>query len=272
MWAYNFMQHALWSGLIIATTCGIISVFVVLRRAAFATHALGHMSLTGAAGFALINSPIIAGQLVLNLICAVIMGLMGDKIKKNDLAVGVVLTFVLGLGAYFLFLFQNNYAGGVMSILFGNILAVSLAQIYLLLVLSIIILIILLIITRPLLFASIDPIVASSKNVQVRFLSVVFFVLLALTVSMACQIVGALLVFVMLVLPGAIGIQWGNSICKITTISVIVANFSVVLALTIAYYFNLPVSFCITSILSFAYMLKICKSVLNNIACHIDVK
>lgn len=256
MWAYSFMQHALLSGLIIATICGIISVFVVLRRVAFATHALGHMSLTGAAGSALLGSSMITGQLTLNLICAVIMGLMGNKIKKNDLAVGVVLTFVLGLGAYFLFLFQNNYAGGVMSILFGNILAVSLAQIYLLLALSMIILIILLIIARPLLFASIDPIVASSKNVHLRFLSVVFFMLLALTVSMACQIVGALLVFVMLIIPGAIGIQWGNTIFKITAISVIVANFSVVLALIIAYYFNLPVSFCITSILSFAYIIR----------------
>ncbi|MBP9742537.1 MAG: metal ABC transporter permease [Burkholderiales bacterium] len=254
MWAYSFMQHALWSGLIIATVCGIMSVFIVLRRSAFAAHALGHMSITGAAAAALLGQSIIIGQLVLNLICALIMGVIGDKVKKNDLAVGVVLTFVLGCGAYFLFLFQNNYAGGVMSILFGNILAVSVSQIYILSGLSTIILAIIVVIARPLLFASIDPVIASSKNVPLRYLTIIFFMLLALTVSMACQIVGALLVFVMLVIPGAIGIQWGGSIYKIILISIIAANSSVILALIIAYNFNLPVSFCITTILSLGYI------------------
>jgi zinc/manganese transport system permease protein len=264
MWVYDFMQHALYAGLIIATVCGVVSVFVVLRRSAFAAHALGHMSLTGAAGAALIGVSAITGQLLLNILCAIIMGLMGDKVKKNDLAVGVVLTFVLGLGAYFLFLFQNNYAGSVMSILFGNILAVSSQQIYILLVLAVIILLTLAIVVRPLIFASIDPVLANSKNVAVKFLAVLFFVLLALTVSMACQIVGALLVFVMLIIPGAIGMQWGDSIYKITFISVVVANLTVVIALYIAYYFNLPTSVCITMILSLIYFLGILRGHLRH--------
>jgi zinc/manganese transport system permease protein len=264
MWVYDFMQHALYAGLIIATVCGVVSVFVVLRRSAFAAHALGHMSLTGAAGAALIGVSAITGQLLLNILCAIIMGLMGDKVKKNDLAVGVVLTFVLGLGAYFLFLFQNNYAGSVMSILFGNILAVSSQQIYILLVLAVIILLTLAIVVRPLIFASIDPVLANSKNVAVKFLAVLFFVLLALTVSMACQIVGALLVFVMLIIPGAIGMQWGDSIYKITFISVVVANLTVVIALYIAYYFNLPTSVCITMILSLIYFLGILRGYLRH--------
>ena len=121
MWAYSFMQNALLAGLMVAVVCGVVSVFVILRRTGFAAHALGHMSLTGAAGAALLGFPSLLGQLLLNSLAAVVMGLLGDKVKKNDLAFGVVLTFVLGLGAYFLFLFQNNYAGSVMSILFGNI-------------------------------------------------------------------------------------------------------------------------------------------------------
>lgn len=264
MWGYSFMQNALHAGLITATICGIVSVFVVLRRSAFAAHALGHMSLTGAAGAVLLGVSAMSGQLILNLICAVIMGLLGDKVKKNDLAVGVVLTFVLGLGAYFLFLFQNNYAGGVMNILFGNILAVSIEQIHVLWILGAVVLIVLCIFARPLLFASIDPILAQSKNVAVRFLAVLFFILLALTVSMACQIVGALLVFVLLIIPGAIGIQWGDGIYKIVLISVIAANLSVIIALYIAYHFNLPASFCITMLLSIGYFVGIIYKGIRN--------
>ncbi len=259
MWAYEFMQNALLSGLIVATICGIVSVFVVLRRTAFAAHALGHMSLTGAAGAALLGISGLVGQLLLNAVAAVAMGLMGEKVKKNDLAIGVVLTFVLGLGAYFLFLFQNNYAGSVMSILFGNIFAVSHVQLIQLSALAVLILLTMLIISRPLIFASIDPVVASSKNVPLKLLSVVFFLVLAVTVSMACQVVGALLVFVLLIIPGAIGMQWGRTITATILISVISANLAIIIALYISYIFDLPASFCITMLLCVGYFAGILK-------------
>lgn len=256
MWAYDFMQNAMLSGLIVATICGIVSVFVVLRRSAFAAHALSHMSLTGAALGMILGFSAIGGQLLVNLIAALVMGFLGDKIKKNDLAIGVVLTFVLGLGAYFLFLFQNNYSGGVLSILFGNILAVSKEQIYLLIGLSIGVLFILGIVARPLLFASIDPTLAQAKNLPTRFLSIIFFCIIAVTVSMACQIVGALLIFVLLIIPGAISGLWCDGFYKSVIVSVIVANASVFISLCIAYQFNLPTSFCITTLMCLIYAIS----------------
>lgn len=259
MWAYDFMQNALLSGLIVATISAIISVFVILRRTAFAAHSLSHMSLTGAALAMLLGFSAILGQLIVNLIAALFMGLLGNKIKKNDLAIGVVLTFVLGLGAYFLFLFQNNYSGGVLAILFGNILTVSNEQIYLLLALSLGILLVLLICARPLLFASIDPTLAVAKNVPVKLLSIVFFCILAVTVSMACQIVGALLIFVLLIIPGAIAELWCDGFYKSILLSIIVANISVVISLYFAYQFNLPTSFCITTLMSIFYALSYLK-------------
>lgn len=253
MWAYDFMLNALLAGVMAATTCALVSVFVVLRRTGFAAHALGHMSLTGAAGAALLGMPMMLGQLLFNVLAAMVMGFMGDKVRKNDLAVGVVLTFVLGLGAYFLFLFQNNYAGSVMSILFGNIFAVSREQLWQMLGLSLVVIAILIIISRPLIFSSIDPVVAAAKNLSLRLLSVVFFAVLAITVTMACQVVGVLLVFVLLIVPGAIGMQWGESMKGVIAISVIVANLAVVTALYFSYQFNLPASFCITMILCVSY-------------------
>lgn len=260
MWAYDFMQHAGLAGAIVATICGIVSVFVVLRRSAFAAHALSHMSLTGAALSMLLGFPAIFGQLVVNLIAALAMGLLGNKIKKNDLAIGVVLTFVLGLGTYFLFLFQNNYAGGVLDILFGNILLVSKEQIYLLLELSVGVLFILSICARPLLFASIEPTLAEAKNLPIKALSVIFFCILAITVSMACQVVGALLIFVLLIIPGAIAALWCDGLYKSMLVSVLVANISVFIALSLAYQLNLPISFCITTLMSLLYALSYLKS------------
>lgn len=81
MWAYSFMQNAIIGGIIIATVCGLISVFVILRRTAFAAHALGHMSLTGAAGAALLGFPSMLGQIILNVISAIIMDADGAQLS-----------------------------------------------------------------------------------------------------------------------------------------------------------------------------------------------
>ena len=253
VFAYSFMQNAFIAGSVIAFICGLISVFVILRRSAFAVHALGHTSLTGSAGAMLLGFSGITGQLVINLLAASIMGLLSDKLKKNDLIVGIVFTFFLGLGAYFLFLYHNNYAGGIMDVLFGNILAVSAHQIYVLLGLSAVILFVLLICLRPLLFLSIDPVLASSKKIPERFLNIIFFLLIAIAVSMGAQIVGALLVFVLMVLPGAIASQWCKGFYNMIFVSIAVSIASVWGALLIAYYFDLPTSFCITMLLCFTY-------------------
>ena len=183
MLEYDFMQHAFMAGTIIALICGIISVFVVLRRNAFAAHALSHTSLTGASGAMLIGFSTLTGQLALNIVAGIFMGIIGDKVKKNDLAVSIVLTFFLGLGTYFLFLYQNHYAGDIMGIFFGNILSVSITQIKVLLGLSVFVLILLCASGRQLLFASIDPVIAKAHHLSLRALSILFFIILAIAIS-----------------------------------------------------------------------------------------
>lgn len=257
MFEYDFMINAFLSGAIISIICGIVSYFVIVRRVAFAAHALGHISLTGAAGAAILGMPPMAGLLALNIVSAVIMGIIGDRIKKSDLAVGIVLTFFLGLGAYFLYLYQTGYSGGVMAIMFGDILAVSRNQIYLLIILGLIILLMLAVITRPLLFSSIDPTLAYAKLIPVRILSVLFFIIVAITVSMACQVVGALLIFALLVGPGAVASEVCDGFYSSVIVSVSVSLFTVLISLTLSFYINLPASFCITMIISFLYLLSV---------------
>ena len=260
MFEYSFMQNAFLAGTVIAIICGIVSYFVIIRRTAFAAHALGHISLTGAAGAVILGFSPMTGLLITNVISAIIMGFIGDKIKKSDLAIGIVLTFFLGLGAYFLYLYQTGYSGGVMAILFGDILSVSISQIYLLLVLASIIVAALLIITRPLLFSSIDPTLAAAKRLPIRFLSILFFILLAITVSMACQIVGALLIFALLIGPGAVASYLCDGFYRSIITSIAVSVVTVWLSLTVSFYLNLPTSFCITMFICVFYILSVIKN------------
>jgi zinc/manganese transport system permease protein len=263
MWEYEFMHNAFIASSIIATICGIISVFVVIRRTAFASHALSHTSLTGAAAASLVHLSPLSGELIVNILAASFMGLISPHIKKADLTIGVVLSFFLGLGVYFLFLFQNNYSGSVMSILFGNILVVSVIQIHELLFLGAIIVVVLLFILRSLLFASLDPTIALSQKIPLSKLNIIFFILLAITVSMACQIVGALLVFILLVIPGAIANDWCDGIYSSILLSVISANCATFFALVLAYKFDVPVSFCLSMLMTLFYSFRYVKYLKN---------
>ena len=260
MFSYSFMQYAFIAGTIIALVCGIISFFVIVRRLSFAAHALGHISLTGAAGAVLISMSAMTGQLIINIFAGILMGAFGDKIKKNDIAVGIVLTFFLGLGTYFLFLYQTGYSGSVMSILVGNILTVSLEQIYELLGLAIFTIFLLAIIARPLFISSLDPVFAESKNIPNKLLSMLLFIAIAITVSMACQVVGILLVFSLLIGPAAIATQWVDGFYKPIILSTIVSVVTVWSGIISAYYIDVPISFIITTIICGLYIIGILKN------------
>jgi len=259
VFSYTFMLYAFIAGTIIAVICGIISFFVIIRRLSFASHALGHISLTGASGAILLNLSAMTGQLVVNLIAGILMGAFGDKIKKNDIAVGIVLTFFLGLGTYFLFLYQSGYSGSVMSILVGNILTVTVEQIYMLLALAIFTVILLTIIARPLFISSIDPIFAESKQVSSKLISILLFICIAITVSMACQVVGILLVFSLLIGPAAIATQWIDGFYKPIILSTLISVFTVWSGIIAAYYVDIPVSFFITTTICILYLISILK-------------
>ncbi len=263
MFDYQFMQYAFIAGTIIAIVCGLISFFVIIRRLSFAAHALGHISLTGAAGAVLLQLSAMTGQLVINIVAGLVMGALGDKIKKNDIAIGIVLTFFLGLGTYFLFLYQAGYSGSIMSILVGSILTVSLDQIYVLIGLAIFTVALLILVTRPLFISSMDPVFAESKKVPNKLLSMILFVAIAITVSMACQVVGILLVFSLLIGPAAISTQWVDGFYKPILLSTLISVFTVWSGIIAAYYIDVPVSFFITTIISVLYVISIIKSKLS---------
>jgi zinc/manganese transport system permease protein len=130
------------------------------------------------------------------------ISLISKESRGRDLAIGIILTFALGLGILFLSLY-SGYAERVYAILFGDILGISQTDVQVTAVFGVITIVIVLILFRPLLFSSFDSQVAEARGVPVRSLAVGFLVLVAIAVSMSVQVVGVLLVFTLLVGPAA---------------------------------------------------------------------
>ena len=253
MWQYPFMVNAFEAGTIIAIVAGIIGYFVVLRRSAFATHALGHVGFSGAAGAVLLGVNPVYGLLLFTSSGALGMGLLGKRASTRDVEIGTVLAFMLGLGLLFLSLY-NGYATEAYSILFGEILGISTAGVAFTFWAAVVTLLVLLVVYRPLLFASLDEDVAEAKGLPMLTLGLVFMVLLAVAISIAVQVVGVLLIFALMVTPAAIAVRVTRRPLTAVLVSVSVAVFSIWAGLFISWYEQYPPSFFIVSIAFALYL------------------
>jgi zinc/manganese transport system permease protein len=176
-------------------------------------------------------------------------------VQKNDLVVGMMLSFALGLGTLFLSLFKG-YAGEATVILFGNIWSISQGQVFDLVVLALVSLLALFAIFRPLLFSSLEPELAEAKGVPLRLVSVVFYVLVAVAVAVASQIVGVLLVFTLLIGPPAIALRFCSTVWPGIALSILVGIAVTWMSLVLAYTTDAPVSFWAPTLLFALYILS----------------
>jgi len=200
----EFVQNAFLVGTIVALLTAIVGYFVVLRAQAFASDSLSHIGFAGATGGPLFGVSSLIGMLVLTFLSALGMGTLGERVRGRDVETGMVLAFALGLGVLFTSLYASGRnATATISALFGSILTVSKGDVLTTLVFGCIVLLLLALLFRPLLFASIDPEVAQARGVPIRLLSILFLLLLSITIAAAIQVVGALLVFSLLIAPAA---------------------------------------------------------------------
>lgn len=258
----DFMRQAFLAGSIVGLVAGLIGFFVVLRHQTFAGEALSDVAFTGALGGAALGLNPLLTLLLTTSGVALLMGWLGERLRERDVAIGTVLAWVLGLGSLFLFLFTTRASGigtgfsGV-TILFGNILGISVTQTLTIALVSGVVVLVLLFIARPLLFASLDPDVAIAQGVPVRLLGLGFMLLLAVTVSVATVAVGALLVFALLLLPAAsaqqISSRPGLSLALSAGLGLVITW----LGLTIGFYTSLPGSVCISLLACVVYALAV---------------
>lgn len=252
MFAYEFMNNAFAAASIAAAVSGIVGYFLVMRGQTFAGHALSHIGFAGATGAGLIGLAPLWGLLGFTLVAGVVMGALSERISNRDIAIGIVLSLALGFGLLFLH-YYTSFATQATALLFGNVLAVDVRTIATLAVLGLITLAALAIIMRPLIFVSLQPELAEAKGVPVRFVSIVFLAIVALAVSECAQIVGVLLVFTLMVGPPATAQRLTTGLWSGLFYSALVALGEAWLGLTLAFYTDWPVSFCIALLSGLAY-------------------
>jgi len=244
MLEYDFMRHAFMAGGCVAIVAGATGFFLVLRNLTFAGHALSHVGFAGATGAVLLGTSPLWGLLARTLAAAVAMGLLGERLRGRDVAVGIVLSLALGLGVLFLYLY-TSHATQATAILFGNVLGVARETLLTLAALSVVCLGALAFVSRPLLFATVSPELAEAKGVSLRLISVLFLAIVAIAVAEAAQIVGVLLVFVLMVAPAAASLRLTTRVGSGIALAIALALVETWAGIALAYLTDWPTTFWI---------------------------
>jgi zinc/manganese transport system permease protein len=258
MFEYDFMRTAFLAGGIVAVVAGTVGYFLVLRNLTFAGHALSHIGFAGATGSVLLGVAPLWGLLAFTLAAAAVMGLLGDRLRNRDIAVGIVLALALGLGVLFLYLYTTG-AGAATTILFGNLFGVGYSTLQGLLWLSLVDLAALAAIARPLLFATLAPELAEAKGVSLKLVSVLFLAIVAIAVAEAAQVVGVLLVFALMVGPAGAALRLASRLSFGVALAVALALGETLSGIALAYATDWPTTFWIVSLSCLGYFLSFLK-------------
>ncbi|WP_372998100.1 metal ABC transporter permease [Lutispora sp.] len=236
---YEFMQRAFIAGVMVAITCPLIGIFIVLRRLSMIGDTLSHASLAGIAAGMLWGFYPFWGALMFSVVGAVAI----EKLRKTfskyaEISNSIILSTGIGLAVVMIGL-AKGFNTDLMGYMFGSIAAVNSQDIYIMGTLSLIIIISVVILHKKLFYIAFDEEGAQISGIAVSFLNMYLTILTGLTVVVSMRIVGIFMVSSMLVVPVAAAIQTGKGFIKTIIISVLFALISVIFGLILSYYLDI---------------------------------
>jgi zinc/manganese transport system permease protein len=255
---HPFMRHALLAGVPVAALAGVVGYFMVLRSQVFTADALSHVAFAGALGALAAGVDPRLGLFAATVVVALLLGLLGEGGRTDDVVIGTVFAWVLGLGVLALSIYTSqrsagNGAAGV-NVLFGSIFGLSASQARLSALLAVVILLLALGIARPLLFASVDPALAAARGLPVRVLGVGFLVIAGATAAQTTQAVGALLLLGLLAAPAGAARRLTDRPYRGMVLAAALAVASMVTGLVASYLIpRVPPSFAILAVATALY-------------------
>ena len=240
--SYGFLQRAFLAGIFIAIACGLLGVFLILRRDAMIGHGLAHVAFAGIALGLFLNWM----PLVVALIIAVVTALIIMKLKEKtgiygDTAIAIFSSVGFALGVL-LVSFAHRFNVDLFSYLFGEILAIEVTEVWLSVMLAAVVVVIVILNYHTFMYMTFDRESAKASGIKVGRLDILLTVLTAITVVLGMKVAGILLVSALLVIPAAAGLQLASSFKQAIVYSSFVAVFSVVIGLLLSFYFDFPAS------------------------------
>ena len=252
---YDFILYALAASLLGSITAGIIGTYVVTRRMVFITGGITHASFGGLGlGFFLGINPLI-GAAVFGVASGVAVEYLSKFHKiREDSVIAMMWSFGMAVGIIFISL-APGYAPNLMSYLFGNILSVSISDIWIMAILMILVLALFVPFFRLIQYLTFDEEFARTSRVPVSLFKYLLAGLVALTAVVYIRVAGIILVLSLLTIPQNTALLFSNNLKKIMLLSIGVGFLGSLLGLIISYIGNIPSGASIIFSLVLLYLL-----------------
>jgi len=237
----SFMINAWITASIVAVIAGVVGFFVVLRGAAFVADAVPQGAFAGAAGASLLGINTLVGLGVFALAGSLGIGWLSRR-SRRDVSTALILVLMLGLGALFLS-FTVEYSSEIFSLLFGEVLGVSTTEILPVAILGAVCVLAVLVLFRPLLMSSLAPESSAAAGISAARMELIFLVIVALATSLTLPVVGALLIFSLMIGPPAAARSLTANPLAAMGLSIILAVLTVWVAIAASFETNWPIGF-----------------------------
>jgi len=199
----DFFVRAVVAGIGVAIVAGPIGSFVVWRRMAYFGHTMSHGALLGVALAFLLHIDPVLGVLIQGLIVVpAYLWLERYQNLSADTLLGILAHGTLALGLV-IFGFMTWVRIDLMAFLFGDILAVSKAEVAYVWIGGAVVLAMLATIWRPLLASAIHEDIAAAEDQRPVRTRIVFMALITIIIAVSIKVVGILLILSLLIIPPA---------------------------------------------------------------------
>ena len=200
---HDYLWRALLAGCAVACAAGPIGSFVIWRRMAYYGSAVSHSALLGVALGLALHIDLTLAVMLFCLASGLLLVLLSRTSKlPQDSVIGILAEVTLA-GGLVAVSFASGLRVDLLGYLFGDVLAVSRADLWMILAVAALALSGLALIWRPLLSFTVQPDIALIEGVRVRLVEVAFMMLVAIVVAAGMRIVGILLIVALLIIPPA---------------------------------------------------------------------
>lgn len=238
IFAYEFFQKALLTGLVVGIVCGVIGSFIVLRGLALMGDAISHAVLPGVAISFMLGINFFIGAVVVGLLAAIGIGFINQNSNiKNDSAIGIVFSTFFAIGV--LLIAKANTAMDLTEILFGNVLTVRDVDRTLTLIVAAVVIFVVVLFYKEFLMTTFDPTMAEANGMPVKTIHYGLMVLLTLVTVVSLQTVGVVLVVSLLITPAATAYLLTKRMSTMVVLSSVLGGTSAIIGLILSFNFNL---------------------------------
>lgn len=236
--SHAFFVRALAAAVLVGVVCAVVGTYVVLKGLAFIGEAVSHAAFPGLVAAFVFKLPFLLGAGVAAVGTALGIGLVIRRTRiRTDTAIGVLFVGMFALGLFWYSAMQG-FVADLFSFLFGNILAISTADLMGLAALGTVILVVVIVFWKELLYSTFDPLAAAASGLNVAAFDYLFLVLVALTIVVSLQAVGIILVVAMLITPAATAQLISIHFNRLMLLAIVIGVGGAILGLYASYWLN----------------------------------